>query len=67
MIIPYRDAAQARQVLRELNGRLDSYIKVQKQEADHLVFMDFKQAYGFIRQVGKQLDIALHLKKFPHW
>lgn len=65
MIIPYQDADQARGVLKGLDGRLDSYIKVLEKGVDHLIFMDFKQEYGFIRRVDNRLEIGLHLTESP--
>jgi hypothetical protein len=67
MVIPYGDPLLARRILEGLNGHLDPYLKIHTHQDDTLVFVDYKQAYGFIRRVGKQLEIGLHLLEPPSW
>lgn len=65
MIIPYPDPAQAAAVFTGLDGRLDSYLKIQRQDKTQIVFLDYRNEYGCIRLDGDRLDIRLHLTALP--
>ncbi len=61
----YRNAESARSVFANLRKNLDSYLRVQSESADSIVFKDYAGKYGKISWAGSEILIVVQLSREP--
>jgi hypothetical protein len=65
MLVPYPDAAAAKQAFANVQRNLDKYLRPLTTTAARLVFKDYENKFGVVSLTGKQIDVRLHLPKAP--
>jgi len=65
VLVDYPNEQAAQKALANVQGNLDSYLKVQEKNDRRLIFKDFNNEFGVVSISGKHLTIQLHLAKKP--
>ncbi len=61
----YRNPESARRIFASLRRNLDSYLRIQSESADSIVFKDYAGKYGKISRGGSEILIIVRLSRRP--